>query len=82
MNVPSLRLAATALCWVVFASVGGGRCCCRAGWVDPDTPNEFRTTTSNFAKDTREFGLVRELLPFANWINCAFSLLFTSILLR
>ncbi len=74
MNVPSLRLAALALCWVVFASVGGRGCCCWAGWVDPDTPNEFRTTTSNFVKDTREFDLVRELSPFANWINFAFSL--------
>lgn len=32
---------------------------CRAGWVDPDTPEEFRTTTSNYAGDKREYELVR-----------------------
>lgn len=77
MKVTSLRLVTT-LC-AVLASSGGRRCYCQAGWVDPDTPDEFRTTTSNFAKDRREFELVRELSPHDSRIICApFSFLFTS----
>jgi len=61
MNSSSLKSAATTLCWVVLATgLGGRRCCCRAGWIDPDTPDAFRTTTSNFDEDTREFELVSE----------------------
>ena len=31
---------------------------CNAGWVDPDTPEEFLSTTAHFEKDTREYELV------------------------
>lgn len=31
---------------------------CNAGWVDPDTPEEFLSTTSHFEEDTREYELV------------------------
>ncbi|KAL7443080.1 hypothetical protein ACHAXM_008748 [Skeletonema potamos] len=31
---------------------------CNAGWVDPDTPEEFLSTTSHYEMDTREYELV------------------------
>ena len=31
---------------------------CNAGWVDPDTPEEFLSTTAHFEEDTREYELV------------------------
>ena len=33
---------------------------CNAGWVDPDTPEEFHTIDSAYAKDKREYELVRD----------------------
>lgn len=73
VNVPSLRWTAKTLFCLILASVGGRRCCCRAGWIDPDTPDEFHATTSNFAKDTREFELVREVPSFSYLLTlCAF----------
>ena len=32
---------------------------CHAGWIDPDTPEEYLTVSSNFAEDSREYELVR-----------------------
>mmetsp|Transcript_40583 Transcript_40583/g.85189 ORF Transcript_40583/g.85189 Transcript_40583/m.85189 type:complete len:628 (+) Transcript_40583:141-2024(+) len=31
---------------------------CRAGWIDPDSPDEAFSTTSHYAEDTREYELV------------------------
>ena len=31
---------------------------CNAGWIDPDTPEEFLSTSAHFEKDTREYELV------------------------
>lgn len=31
---------------------------CNAGWVDPDTSEEFLSTSSHFEKDSREYELV------------------------
>ena len=28
------------------------------GWVDPDTPDEFLSTTAHYTQDTREYELV------------------------
>lgn len=45
------------ICTVFVATVGRRRCCF-AGWVDPDTPEEFHTTTANYHNDKREYDLV------------------------
>eukprot|EP00578_Thalassiosira_sp_NH16_P025551 CAMPEP_0181100068 /NCGR_PEP_ID=MMETSP1071-20121207/12998_1 /TAXON_ID=35127 /ORGANISM="Thalassiosira sp., Strain NH16" /LENGTH=639 /DNA_ID=CAMNT_0023182777 /DNA_START=177 /DNA_END=2096 /DNA_ORIENTATION=- len=37
---------------------GGHTQQCHAGWVDPDTPEDCLTTTSNYVGDTRKFELV------------------------
>lgn len=52
-----LRSTATVLFYIVLITVVG-RKQCHAGWVDPDTPEEFLSTTSNYAEDTREYELV------------------------
>lgn len=31
---------------------------CNAGWVDPDTPEEFLSAKAHFEEDTREYELV------------------------
>ena len=36
----------------------GSKLQCHAGWVDPDTPEEFSSTTAYFESDTREYELV------------------------
>jgi len=36
-----------------------GAILCHAGWIDPDTPEEYLTVSSNFAEDSREYELVR-----------------------
>ena len=41
---------------------------CNAGWVDPDTPEEFLSTTAHFEKDTREYELVSCTL-FVSYIH-------------
>lgn len=33
------------------------------GWVDPDTPDEFLSTTAHYTQDTREYELVCYKLP-------------------
>ena len=43
---------------LLFATTVGRRRCCFAGWIDPDTPQEFHTTTSNYHSDKREYNLV------------------------
>lgn len=58
MGGQSLRSTATVLFCIVLITVAG-RKQCHAGWVDPDTPEEFLSTTSNYAEDTREYELVR-----------------------
>ena len=35
-----------------------GAILCHGGWIDPDTPEEYLTVSSNFAEDTREYELV------------------------
>lgn len=52
-----MRDRSTLICTVLFATVGRRRCCF-AGWVDPDTPEEFHTTTANYHHDKREYDLV------------------------
>lgn len=44
------------LAFLLHAAVSTSRC--KAGWVDPDTPEEFLSTTSHFEEDTREYELV------------------------
>jgi hypothetical protein len=36
-----------------------GNCFARAGWIDPDTPQQYRTTEPLTKGDDREFQLVR-----------------------
>ncbi|KAL3772837.1 hypothetical protein ACHAW5_009514 [Stephanodiscus triporus] len=58
MRNPPLEAAATTslFCAVLATTVGGRRC--RAGWIDPDTPEKFLTTAANYHKDTRDYELV------------------------
>jgi hypothetical protein len=66
MGGPSFEYATTSttstralfLC-AVLASIVGGRGSCIAGWVDPDTPEEYLATSANYMEDTREYELVR-----------------------
>ncbi|KAL7547451.1 hypothetical protein ACHAWF_010749 [Thalassiosira exigua] len=51
-------LRSTLLCAALVASSFRNRHCCRAGWVDPDTPEEHRTIESDYADDAREYWLV------------------------
>ena len=41
---------------------------CNAGWVDPDTPEEFLSTTAHFEEDTREY----ELVSYALYLSLIF----------
>ena len=67
----SLSASTTLLCSIVFA-LSIGRHECNAGWVDPDTPEEFRTTTADYKEDTREYELVREII-LCNMICISFA---------
>ena len=44
------------------------------GWVDPDTPDEFLSTTAHYTQDTREYELVCYKLPFLSFVAscCAY----------
>eukprot|EP00584_Thalassiosira_punctigera_P018432 CAMPEP_0172553840 /NCGR_PEP_ID=MMETSP1067-20121228/51913_1 /TAXON_ID=265564 ORGANISM="Thalassiosira punctigera, Strain Tpunct2005C2" /NCGR_SAMPLE_ID=MMETSP1067 /ASSEMBLY_ACC=CAM_ASM_000444 /LENGTH=629 /DNA_ID=CAMNT_0013342085 /DNA_START=115 /DNA_END=2004 /DNA_ORIENTATION=+ len=57
MRGRSFKPTATSLFCIALAATGGRRQC-RAGWVDPDSPEEALTTTSHYAGDTREYELV------------------------
>ena len=52
----------TLVCVALLATLLNGRYECNAGWVDPDTPEEFHTISSDYAEDTREYELVRYML--------------------
>lgn len=54
----------TLVCVALLATLLNGRYECNAGWVDPDTPEEFHTISSDYAEDTREYELVRYIYAF------------------
>jgi hypothetical protein len=53
-HITALLLAITTTTFVITTS--------NAGWVDPDTPEEYLTVKSLFEEDEREYELVRSFV--------------------
>lgn len=56
-SIKTRAATATSLLCIAVATTGGLHQC-HAGWVDPDSPEDARATTSHFVEDTREYELV------------------------
>jgi hypothetical protein len=48
------------------------------GWVDPDTPDEFLSTTAHYTQDTREYELVCYIFFLSFVASCCKLYLFLS----